>query len=196
MPAWIRSRAEHILAKNPSMPKGEAFAIATEQSHATGHTPRGYGTAAGKREAKKTYDTPKGDEQRANPGGLRSPKMKYKTAEAAMWAGFYDEMRKIALSGPAALEGAAKLVGKVHPPPLPAAARAATSAVQTATPAATHVGSLVGKGGPAHVGIGGGYSPHPLREGINRGAVSQTAGSMALHNRQLQASGHPGLAFI
>jgi hypothetical protein len=36
MPAWIHNRAEHILAKNPSMPKGEAFAIATQQSHAVG----------------------------------------------------------------------------------------------------------------------------------------------------------------
>ncbi len=138
MPAWIHSRAEHILAKNPSMPKGEASAIATEQSHATGHTPKGYGTAAGKREAKRTYDTPKGDEQRANPGGLRSPKMKHKTAEAAMWAGFFDELQKIALAGPGALEGAAKLVGKVHPPPLPAAARAASGAAHAAIPAAEH----------------------------------------------------------
>jgi hypothetical protein len=72
---WLHSRAEHILAKNPSMDKGEAFAIATQQAHATGHTPKGFGTSEGKATAKAKYDTPKDDEQRANPGGLDSPKL-------------------------------------------------------------------------------------------------------------------------
>jgi hypothetical protein len=67
MPKWIHDRAKHILAKNPGMPESEAFAIATQQSHATGHSPKGYGTAEGRREAKRKYDTPEDDEQRANP---------------------------------------------------------------------------------------------------------------------------------
>lgn len=75
MPEWIHNRAEHILAKNPSMPKSEAFAIATQQSHATGHTPKSYGTPTGKHKAKEKYDTPGNDEQKANPGNLDSPKM-------------------------------------------------------------------------------------------------------------------------
>ena len=75
MPRWIHNRAEHILSKNPSMPKSEAFAIATQQDHATGHTPKGFGTVAGKQKAKAKFDTPKGDEQQSNPGGLVSPKM-------------------------------------------------------------------------------------------------------------------------
>lgn len=75
MPAFIHNRAEHILAKNPSMPKSEAFAIATQQSHALGKSPKGYGTAEGRREAKAKYTTPGDDKKTANPGNLESPKM-------------------------------------------------------------------------------------------------------------------------
>jgi hypothetical protein len=58
------------------MPKSEAFAIATQQSHAGGHYPKGYGTAKGKRVAKTKFDTPKDDVQVANPGHLSSPHLK------------------------------------------------------------------------------------------------------------------------
>lgn len=75
MPEWMHNRAEHILAKNPSMPKSEAFAIATQQSHALGKSPKGYGTAEGKATAKAKFDTPKDDKKTANPGGLTSEKM-------------------------------------------------------------------------------------------------------------------------
>lgn len=75
MPEWIHNRAEHLLAKNPDMSKSKAFAIATQQSHALGKSPKGYGTAEGKREAKAKYDTPKDDVKKANPGGLDSPKL-------------------------------------------------------------------------------------------------------------------------
>jgi len=75
MPAWMHARAEHILAKNPSMPKSEAFAIATQQSHALGKTPKSYGTAEGKSVAKEKYDTPGDDKRTANPGKLKSSVM-------------------------------------------------------------------------------------------------------------------------
>lgn len=75
MPHWVHERARHILAKNPDMDKHTAFAISTLQAEATGHTPKGFGTPEGKRTAKAKFDTPKGDEQRANPGGLNSPKL-------------------------------------------------------------------------------------------------------------------------
>lgn len=81
MPEWIHNRAEHILAKNPDMSKSQAFAIATQQSHATGHTPKSYGTPTGKHVAKEKYDTPKDDTQTANPGKLESPKMASAFAE-------------------------------------------------------------------------------------------------------------------
>lgn len=76
MPAWIHERAEHLLAKNPDMKKSTAFAVATQQSHRLGKTPKGYGTAAGKREAKKKYDKPKKSYVKgANPGDLETPKL-------------------------------------------------------------------------------------------------------------------------
>jgi len=75
MPEWMHQRAEHILAKNPSMPKSEAFAIATQQMHSLGKSPKSYGTKGGRETAKAKYDTPKDDVKAANPGNLESSKM-------------------------------------------------------------------------------------------------------------------------
>lgn len=72
---WIHDRAEHILAKDPDIKKSTAFAVATEQSHSLGKTPKGYGTAKGRSEAKAKYDTPKDDVQQANPGDLTTSKL-------------------------------------------------------------------------------------------------------------------------
>jgi hypothetical protein len=94
MPAFIHGRAEHILAKNPSMPKSEAFAIATQQSHSLGKSPKGYGTSEGRAEAKSKYPTPGDDKKTANPGHLDSPKMN-KKAEMIMMAAFSDELEQI-----------------------------------------------------------------------------------------------------
>lgn len=88
MPKWIHDRAAHIKAENPSMPESESWAIATQQSHATGHTPKGYGTSEGKHEAKEKYQTPGDDEQKAAP--------KTKTAfSLALVGGFCNELRGI-----------------------------------------------------------------------------------------------------
>ena len=81
MPAWVHNRAERILQKNPEMEKGEAFAIATQQAHALGKTPQGYGTSEGRRTAQRKY---------------RSPSDYQKTAEAYMWSAFFDELEKTA----------------------------------------------------------------------------------------------------
>lgn len=70
MPQWIHDRARHIQAKNPGMSDSTAFAIATQQAHATGKSPKGYGTAEGRREAKAKYTTPKDDKKTADPGGI------------------------------------------------------------------------------------------------------------------------------
>jgi len=76
MPQWIHNRTEHLLAKNPSMSKSTAFAIATQQSHSLGKTPKGYGTAKGKKKAKAKYDAPKkGYVKSPNPGDLETPKL-------------------------------------------------------------------------------------------------------------------------
>jgi hypothetical protein len=57
------------------MPKGEAFGIATSQSHALGKSPKGYGTEQGRETASAKYQTPDDDRKTANPGNLSSPKM-------------------------------------------------------------------------------------------------------------------------
>lgn len=93
MPAFINGRAEHILAKNPSMPKSEAFAIASQQGHALGKNPKDYGTAKGKRVAKAKFDTPKDDVKAANPGDLESPKMA--SLSDVIRSAFIDELQKI-----------------------------------------------------------------------------------------------------
>lgn len=93
MPAWIHDRAEHLQKKNPSMPKSQAFAIATQQSHAAGKTPKGYGTAEGKRKAKQKYDkSPSSYTQTADP----SSKVKSSSIDVALLKGFANELEKIA----------------------------------------------------------------------------------------------------
>jgi len=76
MPAWIHERAKHILAKNPEMDKSQAFAIATQQGHRLGKSPKGYGTPEGRKKAKAKYEQPrKAYLKTPNPGGLESPKL-------------------------------------------------------------------------------------------------------------------------
>jgi len=136
MPEWVHNRAEHILAKNPDMPKSQAFAIATQQGHALGKTPKSYGTRAGRREAKSKYDTPKDDKKTANPGNLESEKMAtYQEIKLAAMRQEMFEMLKMALVGapppPGAVKRTAKTIlsklrgeGAVLPRPNPAAGEA------------------------------------------------------------------------
>lgn len=56
--------------RNPSMSESEAWAIATQQSHALGKSPKGYGTDEGKRVAKEKYST-FFDEKTTNSGVLK-----------------------------------------------------------------------------------------------------------------------------
>ena len=109
MPAWVHNRAERILQKNPEMDKGEAFAIATQQAHALGKTPQGYGTSEGRRTAKTKY---------------RSPSEYQKTAEAQVWSAFFDEIEKIGQVGASAFKPSAKVMS------LPGAARPAGNALK------------------------------------------------------------------
>jgi hypothetical protein len=47
------------MSKNPDMAESTAWAVATQQAHATGKSPKGYGTAEGRSEAKKKMNKPK-----------------------------------------------------------------------------------------------------------------------------------------
>lgn len=99
MPAFIHDRAQHLLAKNPKMTKSQAFAIATQQSHALGKSPKGYGTAEGKQRAKQKFDKPKKQYVKTpNPGGLETPKLKTREKRAmdyVMLAAMRDELLAI-----------------------------------------------------------------------------------------------------
>ena len=100
MPKWMHDRAEHIMSKNKDMSKSEAFAIATQQMHATGKGPKSYGASEGRQEAKEKYDEPKKSYvQTANP----------KTASvrsfSQLFAGFSNELQKIAIASPVAPTG-------------------------------------------------------------------------------------------
>jgi hypothetical protein len=73
MPKWIHDRAKHIRKKNPDLPEGAEWGIATQQGYATKKAPKGFGTPAGKRKAKKKYKKPaKKYEQKAAPKHKKS----------------------------------------------------------------------------------------------------------------------------
>lgn len=59
MPKWIEDRAAHIRSKNPDMPESQSWAIATQQSHKLGKTPKRYGTKEGRQMARAKYTKPR-----------------------------------------------------------------------------------------------------------------------------------------
>lgn len=61
-----------------------AFGLATQQSHALGKTPKGYGTAEGRKKAKKKYDEPGKLKKTPNPGNLKSEKLAFVDALPAL----------------------------------------------------------------------------------------------------------------
>ena len=108
MPAWIHDRAQHLLAKNPDMDKSKAFAIATQQGHSLGKTPKKYGTKSGRQEAKAKYDKPKKEYVKTpNPGKLETPKLAQagtaveteKAAHDVMMRAFHEELFLIKNAG-------------------------------------------------------------------------------------------------
>ena len=55
---WIHDRAKRLLSKNDDMPKGMAYAVATQQAHKVGKSPKGFRTPEGVRTAKKKMIRP------------------------------------------------------------------------------------------------------------------------------------------
>lgn len=55
---WIHDRAEHLMSKNPDMPKGVAYATATLQGHKVGKSPKKFRTAGGMAYAKAKHRRP------------------------------------------------------------------------------------------------------------------------------------------
>lgn len=86
MPAWIHDRAMKLKKQMedtypPEKAKQVAFAIATQQAHKTGKSPKTFGTSEGRAEAKAKFDRPKSEYK--------------KTASAIMFDGFTDELQKM-----------------------------------------------------------------------------------------------------
>lgn len=82
MPAWIEKRKDRILKKNPDMDESAAWAIATQQAHKLGKTPKGYGTGEGEQKAKKKY---------------RKSKKEYRKTAAPLSDGYYSRIAMILL---------------------------------------------------------------------------------------------------
>jgi mannose-6-phosphate isomerase-like protein (cupin superfamily) len=61
---WIHDRAHRIMEKNPDADKGMAYAIATQQGHKVGKSPKGFRTKEGVREAKHKFSGPKKEYQK------------------------------------------------------------------------------------------------------------------------------------
>lgn len=162
MPKWMHERADHIQAKNPDMSKSEAFAIATQQMHALGKSPKGYGTAEGKRTAKAKYDTPGDDMKTPNPVDLS------KTA-AVMFAAFEDELQKIAAALPKDDIGLANSMGDLAMRQS-AASWAVPTGMATAVP-----GALLG------AAIGGSRGGQFGRGALLGGAATGLLGAHAAH---------------
>lgn len=83
---WVHNRAHRLMAES-EVPKHIAYAIATQQGHKIGKTPKGHRTREGVMEAKQKYTAPKSEYQKT-----------------AMIAGFLDEMDKIAFDAATAME--------------------------------------------------------------------------------------------
>lgn len=75
---WIHDRAHRMMEENPDMPKGMAYAVATQQGHKVGKSPKGFRTSEGVAAAK---------------AKMQGPKSSYQ--KTAMIEGFFDELEKI-----------------------------------------------------------------------------------------------------
>lgn len=95
---WIHDRAHRIMREGDTKDeygskkgKSIAYAIATQQAHSLGKSPKDFRTPSGVHEAKMKYDEPKKEYQKT-----------------AMLTGFFDEIDKIARVNPGALREAAE----------------------------------------------------------------------------------------
>lgn len=104
---WVYSRAARLRKKNPKMEESTSFAIAVQQAHKVGKSPKSFHTPEGVATAK---------------AKMTNPIKEYR--KTAALAGFFDEMDKIASAG-GLLRGAAQQVSKVGLIPLAAGAGAA-----------------------------------------------------------------------
>jgi len=132
---WIHDRAHRIMEDSPETPKNVAYAIATQQGHKVGKSPKGFRTAEGVREAKKKYELPKKEYQ--------------KTAAVRLNA-LFDEIEKTALVGLGESGNALmpQFAGQVVPGGIPSAVQAAVSKAHVNLPSYAQRAGLVSKYAP------------------------------------------------
>ena len=93
---WIYQRAARLRAKNPDMDESTSFAVATQQAHKVGKSPKRFRTAEGVATAK---------------AKMSGPLEEYR--KTAMLAGMFDELEKAASVAAAARFGAGVLLGSL-----------------------------------------------------------------------------------
>jgi hypothetical protein len=185
MPAWIHERAKHLLAKNPSMDKSQAFAIATQQGHKLGKNPKGYGTEEGKKDARVKYDKPRKEYVKSpNPGKLESAKL------AAMRSEMDQEKVALSLSGLRVLKGAG--LGAAGGAALGAAGGAATAQEGERGTAALK-GALGGAALGVGAGAAGGWAVPRVQAGMKSGLTLGQSARAVGQDAAAQAKGlvHP-----
>lgn len=145
------------MAKNPEMAKSTAFAVATQQSHALGKTPKTYGTPEGKAKAKQKYKTPGDDKKTASVGAVlefarKNPALAAGAGGAVIGAATADKDHRLegAAMGGAMGAGAGHLIG---------GGRSAAKSVSK--------GRVLGPGGAAPKLLA--EAPHPKVEITNLG---------------------------
>ena len=94
MPAWIHDRAERIRGKNPEMPEGMSYALATQQAHKIGKSPKTFksketgkkerfGTPLGRAIAKAKFDKPKKEYKKTASEGSMETGLETNEAQSA-----------------------------------------------------------------------------------------------------------------
>jgi len=139
---WIYTRAKHLRSKNPEMDESQSFAIATQQAHKVGKSPKGFRTPEGVATAKAKMTGPV-KEYRKTAGAEEAMAKRLKTlislrdkgytserenkeipwlrdqlgeggrVKEAMLAGFFDELEKAASLAAAARFGVGVLLGSL-----------------------------------------------------------------------------------
>lgn len=140
---WIHDRAHRIMSESPETPKGMAYAIATQQGHKVGKSPKGFRTPEGVATAKAKFSLPK-KEYRKTAGAEEAMAKRLKTLcslrdkgytsdrenkeikflrnqlygdgsmKTAALAGFFDELEKVSSAlGAAAKFGVGVLLGSL-----------------------------------------------------------------------------------
>jgi len=150
--------------------KSVAYAIAVQQAHKLGKSPKGFRTPSGVREAKAKFDLPKKEYQKT-----------------ASLAGFFDELEKISqLYTPqqmAMLEEAARRTGETGVDPMNIAATRAWKDVEK-SPEWQRETEIGRTGAPAAVGLmgagmlGGGYGGYRLGRLIGMGGLGAGVGAL------------------